>query len=144
VSLKYVENIKGFDLNKIFVGHMLYVGFNSSFIQTILNEEEEEGNNQITLVHDVGDLETLLTNNDFYKQKGKGPSEKSVQYPVVTPKNTTSRRNAPTTHPVRNIVNSSSSGGGEKNPPHGKIEDSHKLLVRKKRKIWCKRKKIIL
>jgi len=35
VSLKYVEKIKGFDPNKICVGHMLYVGFNNSFIQTI-------------------------------------------------------------------------------------------------------------
>jgi hypothetical protein len=33
VSLKYAENIKGFDTNKIFVGHILSVGFNKSFIQ---------------------------------------------------------------------------------------------------------------
>ena len=37
-------------------------------------------------------------------------------------------------HPIKNIVNSSSSGGGEKNLPTGKIENSHKLPVRKKRK----------
>jgi hypothetical protein len=133
VNLKYVEKIKGFDPNKIFVGHMLSVGFSNSFIQTILNEEEE-GNNQSTLVHDVGDLETLLSSNDFYKQRGKGPSERSAQSPVVTPKNTTSRRNAPVAHPVKKVVNSSSSGGGEKNPPPGKIESSHKFPVRKKRK----------
>jgi hypothetical protein len=48
VNLKYVEKIKGFDLNKIFVGHMVSVGFSNYFIQTILNEEEE-GNNQRTL-----------------------------------------------------------------------------------------------
>jgi hypothetical protein len=37
-------------------------------------------------------------------------------------------------HPVRNIANSSSSGGGEKNPPFGKIENSHKFPVRNKGK----------
>jgi hypothetical protein len=41
VSLKYAEKIKGFDPNKIFVGHMLSVGFSNSFIQTVLSEEEE-------------------------------------------------------------------------------------------------------
>jgi hypothetical protein len=70
VSLKYVEKIKGFDPNKIFVGHMLSVGFNNSFIQTVLSEEEEV-NNQSTHVHNAGDLETLLSSNDLYKQKGK-------------------------------------------------------------------------
>jgi hypothetical protein len=70
VSLKYVEKIKGFDPNKIFVGHMLSVGFNNSFIQTVLSEEEEV-NNQSTHVHNTGDLETLLSSNDLYKQKGK-------------------------------------------------------------------------
>jgi hypothetical protein len=32
VNLKYVEKIKGFDPNKIFVEHMLSVGFDNSFI----------------------------------------------------------------------------------------------------------------
>jgi hypothetical protein len=86
VSLKYVEKIKGFDPNKIFVEHMLSVGFSNSFIQTTLNEEEEEGNNQSTPVHEAGDLETILSTNELYKQKGKGPSERSAQSPVVTPK----------------------------------------------------------
>jgi hypothetical protein len=90
--------------------------------------------NQSTLVHDVGDLETLLSNNNFYKKRGKFPNERSAQYPVVTPKNTASRSNASVAHPVKKVVNSSSSGGGEKNPPPGKIETSHKLPVRKKRK----------
>jgi hypothetical protein len=109
------------------------VGFSNSFIQTILNEAEE-GNIQRTVLHDVGDLETLLSSNDFYKQRGKGLSERSAQSPVASPKNTTSRNNAPMTHLVKNFVNSSSSGGGENNPSLGKIESSHKLLVRKKRK----------
>jgi hypothetical protein len=74
VNLKYVEKIKGFDPIQIFVEHMLSVGFNISFIHTILNEEEY--NNQGTHVHNVGDLETILSTNEFYKKKGKGPSEK--------------------------------------------------------------------
>jgi hypothetical protein len=40
VNLNYVEKIKGFDPNKIFVEHMISVGFSNSFIQTTLNEEE--------------------------------------------------------------------------------------------------------
>jgi len=75
VNLKYVEKIKGFDPNKIFVEHMLSVGFGNFLIQTILNEEEE-GNNQSTHVHDLGDLEIILSTNDFYKKKRKGPSER--------------------------------------------------------------------
>jgi hypothetical protein len=38
------------------------------------------------------------------------------------------------THLVKKVVNSSSSGEGEKIPPPRKIESSHKLPVRKKRK----------
>jgi hypothetical protein len=120
-NLKYDDKIKGFDPNKIVVGHMILVGFSNSFIQTILNEEEE-GNNQSTHVHNVGDLKALLSNNDFYKQRGKGPSERSAQYPIVTPKNTTSSANALASHPVKKIINISSSGWGENNTPPGKIE----------------------
>jgi hypothetical protein len=126
VNLNYAKNIKGFDPNKIFVEHMLLVGFNNSFIHTSLNEEEY--NNKGSPVHNVGDLETIISTNNFYKQKGKGPSEKSAQSPVVTPKTTTSQSNAPTTHPTRNITNNSSSSRGEKNPPYGKIEISHSSL----------------
>jgi hypothetical protein len=36
--------------------------------------------------------------------------------------------------PVKKFVNNSSSGRGDKNPPSEKIESSHKLHVRKKRK----------
>ena len=52
VNLKYVEKIKGFDPNKIFLEHMLSVGFNNSFIHIILNEEED--NNQGAPLHNVG------------------------------------------------------------------------------------------
>ena len=106
VNLKYAEKIKGFDPNKIFIENMLSMGFSNSFIHTILNEEEE-GNNQSTHVHNVGGLETLLSTNDFYKKKGKIPSERSAQYPIVTPNNTTSWRNAPMAHPIKKVVNNS-------------------------------------
>jgi hypothetical protein len=36
LNLKYAEMIKGFDLNKIFVEHILAVGFSNSFIHTAL------------------------------------------------------------------------------------------------------------
>jgi hypothetical protein len=134
VNLKYAEKIKGFDPNKIFVEHMLSLGFSNLFIQTTLNEEEE-GNNRSNHVDKNGDLETILNTNEFHDKKGKGPSERSAQSPVVTPKNTTSWSNAPTNHPVGKIANNSSSNGGEKNPkPPRKIENSHKLPAKKKRK----------
>jgi hypothetical protein len=132
VNLKYVERIKGFDPNKILVEHMFSVGFNNSFIHTILSEEED--NNFGAPAHNVGDLETILSTNEFYKKKGKGPSKNSAQSPIVNPKTTTSQSNAPTTHPTRKFTNNSSRGRGEKNPPPGKIESSHKLTLRKKRK----------
>jgi hypothetical protein len=68
VNLKYTEKIKGFDPNKIFVEHMLYAGFSNSFIQTTLNEEEE-GNHHSSPIYKVGDLETILSTNEFHKQK---------------------------------------------------------------------------
>jgi hypothetical protein len=106
VNLKYVENINGFDPNKIFMEHMLSVGFNNSFIHIILSEEEE--NNLGAPSHNVGDLETVLSTNEFYTQKGKGPSEKSIRSSIVTPKTTTSRINSPTTHSTRKFTNNSS------------------------------------
>jgi len=111
---------------------MLSIGFNNSFTHTILSEEED--NNLGAPAHNVGDFETILSTNEFYKQKGKGPSEKSAQSPVVTSKTTTSWSNAPTDHPTGKFTNNSSSRGGEKNPPLGKIESSHKIPLRKKRR----------
>jgi hypothetical protein len=110
VSLKYVEKIKNFDPNKAFFGHMLSVGFNNSFIQIVLSEEEEV-NCQSNHVHNTSNLETLLSSNDIYKKKGKHPSERSAQSLVVTPKNATSKSSAPVAHPVKNTVKNSSSGG---------------------------------
>jgi hypothetical protein len=70
--------------------------------------------------------------NESYKQKRKGPGEKSAQSPTATPNTTTSRSNAPTTYPSKKVTHSSSGGGGDKNPPFGKIESSHKLPASKK------------
>jgi hypothetical protein len=132
LNLKYAEKVKGFDPNGIFVEHLLVVGFNNSFINTILNEDGD--NTSGTPAHDTDDLETILNTNESYKQRGKGPGEKSAQSPTVTPKSTTSRSSAPTTYPSKKVTHSSSGGGGDKNPPSGKIESSHKLPMRKKRK----------
>jgi len=51
---------------------MLLVGFNNSFIHTILSEEEE--NNLGSLAQKSSELETILNTNEFHKKKGKGPS----------------------------------------------------------------------
>jgi hypothetical protein len=140
LNLKYDENIKGFDPNGIFVEHMLAVGFRNSFIHTVLSEEEN--NNLGAPAHNDGDLETVLSTNEFYKKKGKGPDEKSVQSPTITSNTTTSHSNAPTAHPTKKVTNTISNDGGEKKPPSGKIESSHKLPLKTKRgKMLCKRKK---
>jgi hypothetical protein len=132
LNLKYVENIRGFDPNEIFVEHILTIGFSNLFIHTVLVEEEY--NHQGNLTHIAGDLETMLSTNELYKQIGKGPSKKSFQSPTVNPKTTTPQRSALAAHPSKKLINSNSGGGGDKNPPLGKIESSHKLPLRKKRK----------
>jgi hypothetical protein len=38
------------------------------------------------------------------------------------------------THQIKKVTHSSLGGGGDKNPPLGKIESSHKLPLRNKRK----------
>jgi hypothetical protein len=82
--------------------------------------------------HDIDDLETILNTNESYKQRGKFLDEKSAQSSIFTPKSTTSRSSAPTTHQIKKVNHSSSGEGGDKNPPSGKIEISHKLPLRKK------------
>jgi hypothetical protein len=105
LNLKYVENVKGFDPSGIFVEHLLVVGFNNSFINTILNEE---GNNASrTLTRDTNDLETILNTNESYKKRGKCPGEKSSQSSTVTPKSTTSR-STPTAYPSKKVTHGSS------------------------------------
>jgi hypothetical protein len=60
--------------------------------------------------------------------------EEFTQSPIFTPNTSTPRRSAPMAHPSKKVINNSPGGGGDKNPPSGKIEISHKLPLRKKRK----------
>jgi hypothetical protein len=120
LNLKYIEKIIGFDPNRIFVEHMLTVGFSNSFIHTVLGEEQD--NHQGNPTHTVDDLETVLSTNELYKHRGKSLGKKSVQSPTVNPETTTPRSSAPSAHPSKKVINSSSSGGGDKKPPPGKIE----------------------
>jgi hypothetical protein len=71
--------------------------------------------------HFAGDLDMVLSTNELYKQRGKGPSEKSSKYPTITPKTSTPRSSALVALPSKKVINSISSGGGDKNPPPGKI-----------------------
>jgi hypothetical protein len=75
LNLKYAEMIKGFDPNKIFVEHMLTIGFNNSFIHIVLSEEED--NKLGTPAHNAGDLETILSTNEFYKHKERVPTRRA-------------------------------------------------------------------
>jgi hypothetical protein len=75
LNIKYVEKIIGFDPNKIFLEHMLTMGIINSFTHTILGEEED--NNLANPTHIVDNLETTLSTNEFYKQRGKVPNEKN-------------------------------------------------------------------
>jgi hypothetical protein len=67
LNLKYAEKVKGFDSNRIFVEHILAVGFINSFIHTLLGEEED--NNLGTPTQNASDLEMVLSTNEFYKHK---------------------------------------------------------------------------
>jgi hypothetical protein len=99
LNLRYAERLRGFDPNGIFLEHLLAVGFSSSFIHTHLNEDRDDDDN--TPISDDGDVETLQSTTELYKQQGKGSSEKSVQSSTSTPKSRTSRSIAPTTHPSK-------------------------------------------
>jgi hypothetical protein len=132
LNLKYVERVKGFDPGGIFLEHILVVGFNNSFINSILNEDEDNFSGSIS--RETGDLETILNTNESYKQRVKGKGEKCTQSPTVTPKSTTSQSNAPMTHKIKKVTHSSLGGGGDNNPPSRKIESSHNIPLRKKRK----------
>jgi hypothetical protein len=54
---------------------MLTIIFSNSFIHIVLGEEED--NNLGNPTHIVGDLEMVLSTNELYKQREKGPKEKS-------------------------------------------------------------------
>jgi hypothetical protein len=132
LNLKYAERIRGFEPNGIFREHLLSVGFINSFIHRFLTEDRDSDDN--TLAPDDGDVETLQSATEFYRKQGKGSGEKSVQSPASTPKSMTSQSIASTTHPNKKATQKSSNRGGDKNPPRGKIDSSHKFLVTKKKK----------
>jgi hypothetical protein len=54
LKLRHDERVKGVDPSGIFVEHLLEVGFKNSFINAILNEDED--NDSGTPAHDTGDL----------------------------------------------------------------------------------------
>jgi hypothetical protein len=95
-------------------------------------ENRDTGDN--SHASDAGDLDTLQRSTKLYRQQGKGPGDKSVQSANSTPKSTTSRSIAPTAHHNNKATQSSSNKGGDNDPPHSKIDSSHKLPVDKKRK----------
>jgi hypothetical protein len=77
LNLRYAESLRGFDPNGIFIEHLLAIGFSSSFIHTRLNEDKY--NDENTHAPNDGDVETLQSTTELYKQRGKGSGEKSVQ-----------------------------------------------------------------
>jgi hypothetical protein len=111
LNLRYAERIKGFDPSGIFVEHLLTTSFTNSFINTVLNEDED--NVSGTPAHDTGDLETILNTNESYKHKGKCPDEKSAQSPTTTPKSTTSQSSAPMAHQIKKVTHISLGRGGD-------------------------------
>jgi hypothetical protein len=66
LNLRYAKRLRGFNPNGIFVEHLLAIGFNNYFIHTLLNEHIDNDNNTPTI--DVGDLETLQSTTELYKQ----------------------------------------------------------------------------
>ena len=134
LNLKCEEKIKGFDPSHIFVDHMQSVGFSNAFTQTLIFGEEE-GNTQDTLMQPIDDIETVISTTNQHNKKGRGPNEKGVQSPIVSQKNSLPKYNVQTTTQEKKVSSGNSSGGGDKNPPQVKMENPHKIQVRKKRKI---------
>jgi hypothetical protein len=81
-NLKYAEKIRGFDPSHIFLDHMTSVGFNNAFTNTLMFEEEEEGNTHDVPMQSVDDIETMVSSTTQYKQRGKGSNEKGTQSPM--------------------------------------------------------------
>jgi hypothetical protein len=131
-NLRYAESIRGFDPDNIFRQHLQTLGLDDCFFKKHLSENRDTGGN--APASDADDLDTLQRNTKLYRQQGKGPGDKSVQSTNNTPKSTTSRSIAPTAHHNNKETQSSSNGGGDNDPPHSKIDSSHKLPVDKKRK----------
>jgi hypothetical protein len=131
-NLRYAEIIRGFDPYNIFRQHLQTLGVDDCFLKKHLPENRDSGGN--APASDVDDVDTVQSCTKLYTQQGKGPGDKSVQSTNNTPKSTTSRSIAPTAHHRNKETQSSSNGGGDNDPPHCKIDSSHKLPVEKKRK----------
>jgi hypothetical protein len=131
-NLRYVESIRGFDPDNIFRQHLQTLGLDDCFFKKHLSENRDTGGN--APASDADDLDTLQSNTKLYRKQGKGPGDKSVQSTNNTPKSTTSQSIAPMTHHNNKETQISSNGGGDNDPPHSKIDSSHKLPVDKKRK----------
>jgi hypothetical protein len=84
LNLKYAERIRGFDPNGIFVGHMLTMGFSSSFIHTVLGEEEE--NNLGNPTHTAGDVETVLRLMNCINKEEKVPTRRVHSPQLLLPR----------------------------------------------------------
>jgi hypothetical protein len=132
LNLTYDERLKGFDPNGIFREHLLAVGFRISFIHRRLTEDRDSDDKNPS--SGDCDLETLQSKTELYRQQGKVSDEKSAQSPASTPKRTTSWSITSTAHPSKKATQKYSNGGGDKNPPHTKIDSSHKVPLTKKRK----------
>ena len=131
-NLRYVESIRGFNPDNIFRQHLQTLGLGDCFFKKHLSKNRYTGDN--TPTSDAVNLDTLQSTIELYKQQGKIPSEKSVQSADNTPKITTSRSIAPMAQHNKKETQNSSNQGGDKNPPRSKIDSSHKLPVKKKRK----------
>jgi hypothetical protein len=132
LNLIYAEILRGFDPNKKKIEHLLRLGLHNYIFKKHLKENTDVGDNAPT--SDVGDLDILQSTTKLYKQRGKGPGEKSVQSTDNTPKSTTSQSITPMAHHNKKETHNSSNGGTDNDPPHPKIDSSHKLSVDKKRK----------
>jgi len=83
-NLNKADEIKGFDHNRLFMKHMTYVGYSVSFASTFLSREEEDDiqNPQaLSIEKEQGDIETIVSTTDQYRQWGKFVNERSTQSP---------------------------------------------------------------
>jgi hypothetical protein len=136
LRLIYVETLTGFDPDKIFLQHLQTLGLGNFFFKKHPTKNRDTSDN--APASDVDDLDTLQNTIELSKQQGKDPGEKSVQSTNNTPISTTSRSIAPTSHHNKKRTQSYSKGG-DNDPPHPKIDNSHKLPVdKKKKKLWDK------
>ena len=99
LNLEYAERLKGFDPNGIFRENLVVVGFNNSFIHRHLTQDMDSVDNNPASAN--CDAETLQSATELYRQQGKVSSEKRVHSPASTPKSTTSKIIASTSHPSK-------------------------------------------